>query len=634
MLEFLRKGAKSWVAKILILLLIASFAVWGISDVFTTSSSSAVARIGDEKVTVEAYADELVRQRARLSRQAGRAISFAEMRETGLDQLVLAQLARFAMVKAELDALGLAAPDDAVAEEIRNQPGFQGAGGFSAASYRSWLAQQGYSPAQFEALTRVAVGQSMLDEAAAGTGTAPPGMGPRIAAYQGERRSVAVVVLPEDRAPEPGEPGEGALEAQYEADPAAYTEPERRAGLYLHIDVEAMAEELAPGEEAIEDWYADHGDTFGETASRVIDQLPLPADEAEALAERLRSGETDFEALATELGENPADLDLGRVVEGDLPEAVEAAVFAATEPGIVGPVAAPTGPVLVRIREVVEGGTPPLEEVRDVIAARLAHDAALDRAPDLANRIEELRAGGRNLEEIAAETGIALGRFEGLAESGALPDGDVADGIVGTDAFLTEVFAAIDHEERDLIETPAGGYFLVLVERIAESRLLPLEEVRDRVLADWQAEERHQALEAEAAALVERLAGPARLTDWAEEQGLTVTEHYDFPRDAAPATLPFALTSELFALPEGHAAYLPLDPGQGVILAEVTAVTPLGPEQTGLLSGRIDMAIGAQLSQDQAELMARALESSFETSVDPAAVETVFDLIGAARPGS
>ena len=45
MLEFLRRGVKSWVAKALLLLLIASFAVWGISDVFSVRVDSAVATV-------------------------------------------------------------------------------------------------------------------------------------------------------------------------------------------------------------------------------------------------------------------------------------------------------------------------------------------------------------------------------------------------------------------------------------------------------------------------------------------------------------------------------------------------------------------------------------------------------------
>lgn len=633
MLEFLRKGAKSWVAKGLILLLIASFAVWGISDVFTTGANSAVAQYGEQVVTVEEYADQLVRARSQLSQQAQRAITFAEFRDIGYDQLVLAQLVRQRVMAAELAEIGISAPDDAVAEAIRAIPGFGGATGFSAARYRSALAQQGYSPAQFEELTRVTLGQSVLFGAAEGTGTAPPGLGPRIAAYQGERRSVIAVLLTPERAPDPGAPDAAALKAQYEATPDAYTAPERRSGLYVHVDFDALVRENAPQETQIEDWYAENADTLGEPAARVIDQLPLPEDAADAHAASVIDGTKSFEDLARELGEDPAGLDIGRVVQGDLPEAVESAVFAAAEPGIVGPLQAPSGAVLVRIREVVEGGTPPLAEVRDLISAQLARDAALDRAPEFANEIDELRAAGKSLEEIAEATGLTLGRFDQIAESGALPGGDVADGVVGTDLFLTEVFAAIDHEERDLVETREGGFFLVLVERIEDSRLQDLDEVREQVASDWAMVQRVGALEEEAKAAVESLAGAPSLADWAEAEGLTTTEHLSFPRDRAPSMLPFALVSDLFDERSGDAAWIALPGAAGVMLAEVTAIEPLAPEQLGRIAERVESTVADQLAQDQTEFFARAIEASLEGGIDPTAVEATFNMLGAAREG-
>ena len=44
MLDFLRRGVKSWVAKILLALLILSFAVWGIGDIFINQGGGTVAR--------------------------------------------------------------------------------------------------------------------------------------------------------------------------------------------------------------------------------------------------------------------------------------------------------------------------------------------------------------------------------------------------------------------------------------------------------------------------------------------------------------------------------------------------------------------------------------------------------------
>ena len=89
MLKLMRRGAKSWVAKVLILLLIASFAVWGIGDIFSFRLDSRVAQVGEREVSGNAFANALERARARLTQQAGEVVSIADLRALGIDQRIL-----------------------------------------------------------------------------------------------------------------------------------------------------------------------------------------------------------------------------------------------------------------------------------------------------------------------------------------------------------------------------------------------------------------------------------------------------------------------------------------------------------------------------------------------------------------
>ena len=75
MLHFLRKSVKSLPAKVLIVLLVASFAVWGIGDIFTFSLDSRVAQVGDTEVSAQQFADALSREQSRISRQSGQFVS-------------------------------------------------------------------------------------------------------------------------------------------------------------------------------------------------------------------------------------------------------------------------------------------------------------------------------------------------------------------------------------------------------------------------------------------------------------------------------------------------------------------------------------------------------------------------------
>ena len=49
MLQFIRNFAGSWVVKILFVLLILSFGIWGIGDVFRSTTPTTVAEVGKER---------------------------------------------------------------------------------------------------------------------------------------------------------------------------------------------------------------------------------------------------------------------------------------------------------------------------------------------------------------------------------------------------------------------------------------------------------------------------------------------------------------------------------------------------------------------------------------------------------
>jgi peptidyl-prolyl cis-trans isomerase D len=529
------------------------------------------------------------------------------MRAAGLDRRILGGLIRDAAFDEELAGLGILAPNEAVVEAIRADPAFRDvSGAFSDQSYQFVLSQMGMSAREFEDSVATRLARGILNETTEAAISPPPGASARIAAYQGESRGVSTLTLTLDMAPDPGTPDEGALRAFYEANEPMFTEPERRWGEYLHIDTAILLAKLVPDEATLRAAYEANIDAYSVEESRVIDQIAIPdRDAAEAAMARLVSGDATFETLGAEYGLEAGDLSLGRVTPSDLPDSAAALIFDEEKPGIIGPVALPVGFAVFRIREITEGGSAPFEDLRDQIADRLASDEMQVRAPEIANKIDELRAEGLSMTEIAANADIAqevaYGTFGGLARDATLAGGTDAEGFLASAPLISEVFAALDAEERDLT----------------------------RAVTAWQTAERLKALQAQAGKLTARLGDDASIWDIGEELGVAAMMHNPFTRMNPPAALPGPLIEKIFRAQITGGASAPDDEGTGVIVAQIYSITALAPEAMAANSAGLDQVLADSMQTDMAEYFARAVEARHETFIDPGVIDEVFRQLGA-----
>ncbi|MEM6678367.1 MAG: SurA N-terminal domain-containing protein [Pseudomonadota bacterium] len=635
MLEFIRRGVKSIFAKILLGLLVLSFAVWGIGDIFSFSGATTVARVGEQEVTADQFADALTRNQARISREAGRLVSLAEMREQGFGLRVMGALLRDATLKAEAQMLGFSAPDSAVAEAIRNMEAFQGPDGeFSSVAYRAFLGQQNFSVPAFEELRRSLLEQQVLLNAIGGSGSPPPGVAPRLAAFDAETRTVETLRLGIELTEIPAVPGDEILDAFLADNDARFREPERKTGAYIHVDIDALAAGLLPDEAAVREAYDAEIDRFVAPAEASISQLNFPSlEDAEA------AGITDtvgFEAAVEARGLTAEDAALGLVGEADLPPALADAVFTAEGPGVVGPVETPLGAAVILVETLQKEAATPFEEVREDLAQTLALTEAYGRAPEIAGEIEELRASGLTLAEIAEEVdGVTGGTLDGWAANGTLAGGALAPGVLSAGPVRIELLQALDGEERELVELEDGGYFLTRIDAIEPAYLPELDDIRGRVAEAWVFEEQLRSLERSAGNLVGVIGRGtgATLTSMAAGLSKRTAEVGPFLRSTPPDALPVGMTDEIFALAEGGIAIARADDGESVVIAQLVAIDGPEPDRLAAAAEQLETALATSIARDVAEYFSRAAEADHGTTVDQTAVGQVYDNLGAAHAG-
>ena len=144
MLETMRRSISGWTAKILLGLLVLSFAVWGIGSSFNGGLSRTVISAGETEVTPSEYAFAYSQAINRVSQQIGRRLTTQEAATFGIDQSVTSQLIAGAVLDEQSRKLGLGVSDERLAQVITEDPSFQDASGsFSRSTFQAILRNAG-----------------------------------------------------------------------------------------------------------------------------------------------------------------------------------------------------------------------------------------------------------------------------------------------------------------------------------------------------------------------------------------------------------------------------------------------------------------------------------------------------------
>ena len=114
MLDALRKGATSWLAQLLIALLVVSFAIWGVAsqDIFSGFRGDVVATVGGADIYRNDFARQYDFAKRQLSQQFGQPISDEQARLFRIPEQVLGQLVAEATLNDAASGWGLITVDD------------------------------------------------------------------------------------------------------------------------------------------------------------------------------------------------------------------------------------------------------------------------------------------------------------------------------------------------------------------------------------------------------------------------------------------------------------------------------------------------------------------------------------------
>jgi len=551
----MRKASSNWLGKtvmsVMFGILIISFGVWGIADIFKGFGQSSLAKIGSTEITTEQFRNLFTDRLQQIGRRFGRPLTTEQARQFGLDRQVLQDVIADAAIDETTRRMGLGQSDADIVRAIQNDPNFKGLDGkFEHERFVQIIRQAGYTEQRYIAEQRKTALRRQL------TGTIVAGIEPpktqveALVRFQNEQRSASYLRLTAAQAGTIDTPSPEALATYFDDRKQLFRAPEYRKIAMLALTPDDIAKSITVSDEDAKKVFEQRRERYATPEKRQVLQIPFPnADEAKAASDRIKAG-TSFEDIAKERKLTTADIDLGTVAKSSIGDSALAdAAFALAPNAVSEPVKGALTTALLKVTKVEPGTNPTFESVAPAIKREIALERARTQMQDLHNKIEDERGGGANIAEAAQKLGLKATTIEAIDRSGRAPDSKpVTDLPQGVD-IVSPAFASNIGVENEPVQYNGGELWFDVL-GVTPSRDRALDEVKDQVLARWKDEQVSTRLRAKAAEIVGKIEKGATLEAEAAAAGVKVETAKLFKRDSDAKDIPERLVTAAFRAPK------------------------------------------------------------------------------------
>ena len=595
MLQSMRQSTQSTAAKVIIGLIVLSFAAFGLETLLPGGSGTSVAEVNGEEITPIALQEAITQQKRQLVSVLGDDIDPALLDDDRLQPRALQSLIQRALLLQKSTALNLVASEAQVGKSITAIEAFQLNGQFSPDAYKSVLANAGYTPERFRRAQADDIVLTQLQIAISETEFATETEIAATANLIAEERDVRYLVIPDEGLVTNEDLSDAALQNYYQQNEAAFFNPEQVVVDYILLDPVDFV--VSVDESVVEEQYEAVKEEYEVAEQSRVSHILLiqEDDESDATygqrvaetAERIARGE-DFADLAAELSDDLGSASLGGELgftDGSaFPDEMETAIAALAEPGAIsGALETDAGTHFIRLEERIAGDSVDYNSVREELRASIE---AAEAERNLLIAVEELRDLAFNAPDLSGPA-AAIGAEVQVSEPFSLGKGAglFTDARVRELAFSDDVKVSGNNSE--VLELSGQRFVAVRVRDVRAPQIAPYEEVENEVRRGLSAELETAAL-ADMTARAQTLLASGQSMETAAN-ALGVEWRVELAATRLTSQLPQPVLETAFAMPQGQTDALrtvPV-PGEGYALVQLARVNP----------GDVDALSGAEAQQ-------------------------------------
>ena len=531
MLQFIRDRAQSWIAIIIVGMLILALGAFAWDSYFRADPVVPAAFVNGEKISAAEFQRSYQSQRARLQEQLG-GIDISQFipDEQKYKQDVLEQLIKEKLIEQSAIEAGYQISDLALGQKIRQFRDFQTDGQFDSEKYEQLLRQYFGSIGAFEDKIRRDSIVQQYRQAVMMTAWLTPQEENYLISKQEQQRDVGFVDIPLSSFSDTIEVSDAEAKEYYEQHTSRYMTPEKVSIEYIELAVPDLMQDVEVDEAALRDLYESRKMDFVVPEERRLRHILVEAGTEEAEADALARAEAllasikggkSFEAVAKESSD-----DFGSATQGGdlgymgrdamMDEAFADAAFALSIGDISEPVKSSYGYHIIKLVDIKANQTKAFEEVRaqleDDYRKQQAEELFYDKGEELANMAFE---NPDSLEPAAEETGLVI-KTTSLFTRDAGP-GIATDEKVRDIAFSDDVLIAGNNSEP--LELGKERLVVLRVKEHVEVGQRPFDSVKAAVIETVRNEKAQQLANMAGDELMAQVASGGDIEAIAKEKG-------------------------------------------------------------------------------------------------------------------
>ena len=487
MLQAIRDGSKGVAAKIIVGLIILTFALFGIESIVALGGGEdAPAEVNGEEITEYQVQQMVQMQKRRLQAQFGENFDPSMIKDEMLRESALESLINEALFKQAAANAGVYFSDAAIDRIILQSPEFQVNGQFNRDSYDLALRSAGFTRSTYRELLRTSLSTQQAQNAWQGSSFATPYEAKLAAKLESQERDFSYVEFLLADAKKEVSVSDEEIADFYEQNKAQYMTQDKVSINYIELKRDDLAKNISISEDEVAERYSEmEAQAASKKEYRAAHILLLSSDEAaqKTMAEiqgKLSSGEA-FEDLAKEYSEDDtskyAGGDLGFANDEIYEDTFAQALSGLQKDQVSEVVETRDGLHLIKLLDVRQPELAAFEALKDSIEDDLRQEAVHVEYLEALETLKDEAFSSNNIDVPAKALNLTIKTEGPFSEVGG--KGVAANRQVIMSAFSDVVLN--DGSNSEVIELSDGHAVVIHLNEFIESTVKPLADVKTQI---------------------------------------------------------------------------------------------------------------------------------------------------------